>query len=578
MSSQENGRGASAGQEEAQGSPEHRVAHLEAQLETYKKTLTDIYELYDQKIDELSLIRRISDSLRTPLDLEGLARAVVEAVSHEIALDRLFLLLVDQDRVALRLVASFDAASDETRFPAGHEGVIFPLDDEDSEPARAVKAREPLVIALSEPGTGLGGRPDDPPVSRLYLPLIARRRTVGLLSLSRGAAQPFNDADVRVLTIISDQAATALANVQLFNELAAANVRLQDSERQARQTSLYLENLLETASDLIFTLDENGRINYVNRKVEEWGFGKDYLLGRKLEELLHGESSQSGKGGPILTPGQQSVEVGLRTAAGERKDVLMSMSLLDSEGGRNAGCLVLARDITERKQLERQLLHSEKLASIGILAAGVAHEIGNPLSAISGYTQILQGGGVREEESREYLEAITSQTARIERIIEDLLNFSRPSTGHSSDINLAEAMPSIMSMLSGQRSFAHMKTIFDLPPDLRPVRMDPDHLAQVVINIALNAAQAMPGGGGLTVSAREMKGMVELRLKDTGPGIPPEARDRIFDPFFTTKPVGQGTGLGLAIVHRLVESYGGSIEVESEPGHGTVFIVSLPAA
>ena len=568
-------RQAQSSLEKSPGSAVERTAQLEAQLETYRKTLTEIYELYDKKIEELSLIRRISDSIRTPLDLETLCREIVDAVAHEIQVDRLSLMLVDQDREGLAIKASFDAGLDETRFYGDLEAKRLPLDE--GEAGQAVRAGHPVLLASVSPEPDPLAQAPGPPVSLLLLPLVARDKPVGLFSLSRPAGRPFGEADVRVLTIISDQAATALANVQLFNELAAANVRLQESELRARRTSLYLESLLEAANDVIFILDAKGRITYVNRKVEEWGYDKDSLMGRALDEFMAGPDSGSDQAGRLISRGEQVLEAGLKTGTGERRDVLLSTSGLEGRGERGSAWLVLARDITERKQLEGQLFHSEKLASIGILAAGVAHEIGNPLSAISGYAQILQSGGIDQAEAEECLEGIESQTARIQRIIEDLLNYSRPSAGLRSDINLAEAVPQVMSMLSAQKAFKDLDLEYDLADDLPPVLMDRDHLAQIIVNIALNAAQAMPEGGRLTVSLRAAGGRVMIVLTDNGPGIPTEMQARVFDPFFTTKPVGQGTGLGLAICYKIVESYNGSIEVKSQPGRGTSFTVTLPA-
>ncbi|MEW6263766.1 MAG: ATP-binding protein [Thermodesulfobacteriota bacterium] len=547
-------------------------------METYKKTLTEIYALYDKKIEELSLIRRIGDSIRTPLDLETLCVNIIETVVREISVDYLALLLVDLDQCSLVLRVSYDAGQDETRFYPGETSRNWPL--KEGLLGRAAQRGEPVILAGASPDPDFldmdGGRA----VSLLLLPLMARHQTVGLFRLSRSETQPFGPDEARILAILADQAAIALANVQLVDELTETNVRLRESERQAHQTSLYLESLLEAANDVIFTLDEQGMITYVNRKAGEWGYAKEDLIGRPFEALMMDSERSARLIGRLAKQAGEVLEVGLRTAAGEPRDVLLSTSHISKEDGPGQGAaayLLLARDITQRKQLEKQLFHSEKLASIGILAAGVAHEIGNPLSAISGYTQILQSGA-SPEETLEYLEAIEDQTRRIGRIIEDLLNFSRPSAGLRSEIQLSEALPQVMSMLSSQRAFKKMTVEYDLAADVPPVSLDRDNLAQIIINIALNAAQAMPEGGRLTISLDRQDDLVRIRLADTGPGIPPEIQSRIFDPFFTTKPAGQGTGLGLAICHRIVESYRGSISVNSRPGLGTTFTVLLPAA
>ena len=363
---------------------------LTAKVETYKKTLTEIYELYGKKIEELSLIRRLGESIRTPLDLETLCLRILEAVSQEISADRQVLMLVKQDRNELIVRASFDAAWDAVRFYSDAEAGTVPLDRGAAD--RAAAGGRPLRLdsAIWEEDP-LINTPEQP-VSLLFLPLVARDKIVGVFSLSRPEQNPFLDDEIRILTIISDQAATALANVQLFNDLAAANIRLSESEREARRTSMYLENLLEAANDVIFILDSKARITYVNKKVREWGYDKDKLLGLGFMDLLAEETNGLQHGETYPFSGKQVIEVGLLTAQGERRDVLLSASGMETDAGSGPTELVMARDITARKQLEKQLFHSEKLASIGILAAGVAHEIGNPLSAISGYTQILQSG------------------------------------------------------------------------------------------------------------------------------------------------------------------------------------------
>jgi PAS domain S-box-containing protein len=542
------------------------LEQITAELATYKKTLNEIYELYDKKIEELSLIRRIGDSVRTPLELETLCRHIVDVVAQEISVDRVALLIGNDQGENIQIRASYDSRIDQTQYHHGDEPSPPPRALETAD--RALKTGGPVLMESASPDLDPLSTGDASPVSLLFLPLIARDRPVGLLSLSRSGSHPFDQDDSRVLTILSDQAAIALANVRLFKQLTEANVALRESERQARQTSLYLESLLEAANDVIFTVNQEGRITYVNRKAGDWGFAKDDLLDQPFHALV------DDKGPDPLTAGQ-TVESTLITKTGEPRNVLFSTSRVIQK---EPSYLVLARDITERKHLEKQLFHSEKLASIGILAAGVAHEIGNPLSAISGYTQILQSGEAESEEAREYLTAIEDQAARIQRIIEDLLSYSRPTAGHQSRINLNEAIPQILSMLQSQRTFKNLQVEYSPANGPLEVEMDRDHLAQLIVNISLNAAQAMPEGGSLAVDAERREDQAVIRLSDTGPGIPAEIQSRIFDPFFTTKTAGQGTGLGLAICHRIVESLKGAIQLVSDADSGTTFTITLPAA
>ncbi|MBW1709815.1 MAG: PAS domain S-box protein [Deltaproteobacteria bacterium] len=560
------------GLKEQKKSAESRVEELEARLGIYQKTLAEIYDLYDTRIEELSLIRRISDSLRNPLDLKELCLELVDIVAHEVTLDQLDLLILDPASEELKIKASFDARYDQNYYYEDDQAQVIPLDH--GHAAEATRTGKPVI--LPPPGQEVSEDASSETLSRLYLPLVARDKTVGLFSLTKFASQPFEDSEVRVLTIISDQAAATLASLRLLDELAQANLLLKESERQARETSLYLESLFEAANDVIFTLDFEGRITYVNRKVEEWGYDKENLISRPLSELVSEPGQAQGLTEQLKAQGTQILELAMRSPAHGRRDVLFSISRLEADSSQDSNYLVLARDITEHKQLEKQLFHSEKLASIGILAAGIAHEIGNPLSAISGYTQILQSGEVSEVETQEYLDAVASQAKRIQRIIENLLDYSRPSAGVRSELNVGETVRTVMSMLGSQRAFKGLEIKFNLSDDLPTVNMDRDHLAQLIINVALNAAQAMQGDGSLEITTTLQEGQIQIRLSDSGPGIPEKIRDRIFDPFFTTKSVGEGTGLGLSICHKIAESYNGGVTFDSSPGQGTVFVISLP--
>jgi len=274
------------------------------------------------------------------------------------------------------------------------------------------------------------------------------------------------------------------------------------------------------------------------------------------------------------------------------------------------------------KQAQEELIRSEKLASIGRFAAGVAHEVGNPLGAILGYTSILEGGEVSPEESRDYLKRIEKEIERINRIVRELLNFARPSRMEAQEIDVNKVIEQTLSLLSYQKNFKNIQTHLELQPDLPKIRGDDSQLSQVFINIILNAVDAMPDGGQLTIQTNQFivedqfpsrykalypprrksdpeesdyshlrkpdplsalwtkfsKGdqLVSIRISDTGIGIGREDIEKIFDPFFTTKSPDKGTGLGLSVSLRIIESMGGDIRVESQVGKGTTFEIYFP--
>lgn len=275
------------------------------------------------------------------------------------------------------------------------------------------------------------------------------------------------------------------------------------------------------------------------------------------------------------------------------------------------------------KQAQEELIRTEKLASIGRFAAGVAHEVGNPLGAILGYTSILKKNGVDREESKDYLKRIEKEIERINRIVRELLDFARPSKFEVRDIEVNKVIKNTLSLLSHQKIFKYIETQLDLQSDLPMIKGDETQLSQILINVILNSIDAMPNGGNLRIQTYNLvvenffgsgfqllypprrkgdpmesdysqlrkpdpfsalltkfsKGdqLVKIRISDTGMGIEKENLERIFDPFFTTKEPDKGTGLGLSISLRIVESMGGKIMVESEVGKGSIFEIYFPA-
>lgn len=233
-------------------------------------------------------------------------------------------------------------------------------------------------------------------------------------------------------------------------------------------------------------------------------------------------------------------------------------------------------------QTQRELLSSEKLASVGRLAAGIAHEIGNPLSAIAGYLDILARRQYLEGLDREMLERVRDEVSRIHEVIRELLDYSRPQNTVSEMLDLNEVVGSSLSLLAmGQKNWEKIEVVTD-PGEVPLLYGNRSALLQLVMNLCINACQAMADGGRLTLktraSEREGRPGAELTVVDTGPGIPPEMLEKIFDPFFTTKEPGQGTGLGLSICLRIAENMNGRISVRNAPGGGASFRVWLPAA
>jgi two-component system, NtrC family, sensor kinase len=243
------------------------------------------------------------------------------------------------------------------------------------------------------------------------------------------------------------------------------------------------------------------------------------------------------------------------------------------------------RDIPERSDLEAQLAHSERLASLGTLAAGVAHELNNPMAAILAGVERLRRWLTREQQlpprSREdvdgVLQGLERETQRCTETTEKLLLLAQPYRAATAWVDLNRAVRDMLSLLNYQMAKQGISMVQELDPRVPPVWARESGIRGLCMNLFMNAVQAMKDGGTLTVRTGVAGSRVTLEVQDTGPGIQPQHLDRIWDPFFTTKPIGQGTGLGLSISQRTVTGYGGTIRVESRPGEGARFVIELPA-
>ncbi|XXX76297.1 HAMP domain-containing sensor histidine kinase [Sorangium sp. So ce134] len=265
---------------------------------------------------------------------------------------------------------------------------------------------------------------------------------------------------------------------------------------------------------------------------------------------------------------------------------LMTGRLRADEESLRAKIAEVERYAADLKSAQERLVRSERLASVGRLAAGLAHEIGNPIAAILGFQELLLAGGLTPDEEREFLERMKRETERIHKILRDLLDFARPAAGGAGDAgeepsgSVAEALADVVSLVSPQKAFRAVELARDVAPDVPPVQLSHGRLVQVLLNLLLNAADAVPRAGGRVVvrASRGAAGGARIEVEDNGPGIAEAVRETLFEPFITTKEVGEGTGLGLAVCRGLVEAAGGSIGVERGAEGGARFVVQLPGA
>jgi PAS domain S-box-containing protein len=373
----------------------------------------------------------------------------------------------------------------------------------------------------------------------------------------------------------------------------------------------YLQNaILENAACSIISTNPEGVIVTFNRGAENLtGYSRDEMVGLQSPELIHdGEevarvaAEISAELGSEIQPGFEVFVAHARRGIirerewtyikkdGNRVPVSLSVTAMRSPDGRITGFLGVARDVTEKKRLEQQFLRAQRIESIGTLAGGIAHDLNNVLTPILMSIELLRATNTNERMTS-VLTNIESSAKRGADMVRQILSFARGVEGERSIISAGRAIKDIQRLIHDTFP-KNIRCIIDAPAELPSLMGDPTQLHQILLNLCVNARDAMPGGGTLTItlqsltldeSAASMQmdakpgPYISIRVKDTGLGIPREIIDKIFDPFFTTKEIGKGTGLGLSTVLAITKSHGGFLQVSSEPGEGSTFIVCLPA-
>jgi len=404
-----------------------------------------------------------------------------------------------------------------------------------------------------------------------YLPCTARGRTIGFLGVSRTETGEFlSSDDLELLQTLSNYVGIATENASLYRSLKQ---KVDEYERLKE----FSENIVESINVGILAAGLDDRVESWNTQMERLsGIGRADALGRTLGELFP----------PPLVEQFDRVRGEMRihhldkfamdTKSGE---AIMNIAIapLVARDMERIGRLVIFDDVTDRAELERRLVQADKLSSIGLLAAGVAHEVNTPLAVISTYAQMLAKQVAEDEQKSRILEKIARQTFRASEIVNSLLNFSRNSNADLAEVQLNRVIQETLSLLEHQLMKAGIEVRTRLDPQLGPVKGNPGKLQQVFLNLFMNARDAMEPRGVLAVTTQNSETGVIVEVSDTGHGIAPEHLSRIYDPFFTTKSAKKGTGLGLSVTYGIIQEHGGAIEATSRPGEGTCFHLEFPA-
>jgi two-component system, NtrC family, sensor kinase len=530
---------------------------------------------YRDRYDYRRALVGFARDLNSDLDLNRLSERLVSRVVETLLVERMALMLADD---CLRRFTSVSASGfGEAEVPSLEKGTEV-----------GARLEAGAIVALDDPLGASGFSDEEIEFWRseglsYFIPCVSNEGTIAVLAIGRKeTGEPLNSEDTTLLSAVAGQIATALENARLYQQL---HTKASELDR----LRAFNENILESLDDGLLVTDLVDRIVRWNRALQRlYGVTRDAAVGRTLDEIFDAPVVEAIRAARRDTPGGATLSrirlVGRDAAAGHAMIVNAAVVPLRSSGGgeeATVGTIVILEDITQRVELEEHLQISEKMASIGLLAAGVAHEVNTPLTGISSFTQMLLENADPDDPRTQLLEKIERQTFRAAKIVNGLLNLSRPPSAASTEmtpVDVNVVINDVLSLLEHQFELQHVKVRRELHGGPLIVTGLEHKLQQVFLNLFLNAKDAMPKGGWLSVTTAIRDGGIAVEVADTGLGIPSEYLARIYDPFFTTKSMGRGTGLGLSITYGIVREHLGSIDCESIVGQGTRFVLEFPPA
>jgi PAS domain S-box-containing protein len=519
---------------------------------------------YRDRLDYRRTLIEFGRTLTNEVRFDPMLGSVMDRISQTLLVDRLAIFVENsmqpgQMRIArsmgVRLSESLDLSFLEPARPELARGALF-----FESPRAAKNVSESVRRSLEQLDLNY------------FVPCHIREHTVAVLGLGKTVDGDFlSSDDVELVETIAGYLAVALDNAQLYSSLeqkALEIARLKD----------FSENIVESLNVGVLAVDLAGIVESWNTRMEQlFGVARQDAVGRQLASLLPDELAHE-----IAARGDQEQITGIYKQRLQHQGKLLTLNVsitpLVSKSNERIGRLLLFDDVTQRERMEEQMSQTEKLTSLGLLAAGVAHEVNTPLAVISNYIQMLAKQMPEGDPRQSLIEKIVKQTFRASEIVNNLLNFSRTGAAEASDVDVNRVVEETLSLVAHPLKTSHIQVMKELGQPLPPVRGSANKLQQVFLNLFLNARDAMPSGGMLEVRTAAHNGSVEIEIADTGGGIAREHIHRIFDPFFTTKASGRGTGLGLSVSYGIIKEHAGKIDVRSTPGKGTSFHVEFPAA
>ncbi len=521
---------------------------------------------YKEQFDDRASLLEFAHTLSSEISLSRLSRRILERIARTFQIEQVALFLADPtspNRFRLADSQGLDASMAQAWYleesELGQEIVPDGLDRPRAD--HSLRHAHPVLAAK-----GIHYLQD----------LRIRGRRIGVLGLGQlPLDQHFTSEDLDLLAALSGYAGIALENANLY-------LSIENKALELERLRIYTENILESINIAVLALDLKGMCTSCNRAFEElYGVGRNQIAGSGVENLLGQDvvasiRAASGTEGWDLKSTGNIFKLYLQNLQGDKLIVNLSIIPLVDTLGANSGCLIVMDDITEKVRLEDQLLQVEKMSSLGLLAAGVAHEVNTPITGISSYAQMLLKDTPDDDARKPILEKIEKQTFRAAEIVNGLLNFARMNGSEFADLDLNRLIQESLCLLEHQLKQNHVEIEYSPDQSIPLVYGNAGKLQQVFVNLFLNARDAMPTGGTLKVATSKNDIMVVVDIRDSGVGISPENIRKIYDPFFTTKSTGKGTGLGLAVTYGIIQEHGGRILVDSVPAQGTHFTLKLP--
>jgi PAS domain S-box-containing protein len=554
------------------------IEELENDKELLREKYAEVHGLNLQLKSQLDRILSLQDAgtaILSTLDIAELMNMILKNLVDVSVLDRAAIFLVDEEQQVLRMAHAVGAPEE---YLNETKGYTVPLTRQTNIISRVARKGEPELVddvASSQINRRNPLIQRFQPEAFIALPLKVRGKVVGVLvgDQEKAGGQVIS-SEKEFLISFSNQIAIAIHNANLYR-------KLEESERQYRE-------LVENAHDGIWVVDDHGLITFANQRLALI-LGYEEMLGRSINQLVPSDKNRvllkllvKNMSGLVA---QEEIQM-IRKDGDLISAIVSSVPIMDGE--RYKGSFAMVTDITDKKRMEGQLLHQQKMESIGTMAGGIAHDFNNILTGVLGYTSLLKHRIKEKGDLTRFLEIIETSSLRAADLVRQMLAFSRGTQPEDLQVVYPNRIIRETSTLLESSLGKNIQLDLNLGSGLPPISANNTQVQQAVINLCLNARDAMPGGGKITLSTEEVHldsnvhylyggptaepgPYMRIRITDTGTGIAKDDMDRIFDPFFTTKEVGKGSGLGLAMVYGIVKNAQGYVHVDSKEGQGSVF-------